>query len=152
MSEIFKKLNLKHQAEILVLNAPRSFEGELIQLGKVTVHESTEQMDTINFALVFVISKNELDAEIKSLLKKVKDDVTLWFAYPKSTSKKYQSEINRDNGWSTLGDAGFEGVRQIAIDEDWSALRFRRIEFIKSFTRDPKRALSLKGRARAINT
>lgn len=26
---------------------------------------------------------------------------------------------------------GFDSVRQIAIDEDWSALRFRRAEFIK---------------------
>ncbi len=26
---------------------------------------------------------------------------------------------------------GFDTVRQVAIDEDWSALRFRRVEFIK---------------------
>jgi hypothetical protein len=29
-------------------------------------------------------------------------------------------------------DAANESVRQVAIDEDWSALRFRRVEFIKS--------------------
>jgi hypothetical protein len=28
--------------------------------------------------------------------------------------------------------AGFDTVRQVAIDEDWSALRFRRVEYIKS--------------------
>ena len=27
--------------------------------------------------------------------------------------------------------AGFDTVRQVAIDEDWSALRFRRLEYIK---------------------
>jgi len=27
---------------------------------------------------------------------------------------------------------GFETVRAVAIDEDWSALRFRRVEFIKA--------------------
>jgi hypothetical protein len=27
---------------------------------------------------------------------------------------------------------GFDALRQIAIDEDWSALRFRRVEFIKA--------------------
>jgi hypothetical protein len=27
---------------------------------------------------------------------------------------------------------GFDTVRQVAIDEDWTALRFRRTEFIKS--------------------
>ncbi len=35
----------------------------------------------------------------------------------------------------TLGAAGFEPVRMVAIDEDWSALRFRRVEHIKKMTR-----------------
>lgn len=55
--------------------------------------------------------------------------------YPKGTSKKYKSEINRDNGWEILAKSGFESVRQIAIDEDWSAMRFRKVEFIKIMKR-----------------
>ena len=43
---------------------------------------------------------------------------------------------------------GFEGVWQVAIDEDWSALRFRRIEYIKKMTRDKKRAMTPAGRAK----
>jgi len=54
---------------------------------------------------------------------------------PQATSKRYKSEINRDTGWQALGQAGFEPVRAVAIDEDWSALRFRRVEFIKTLTR-----------------
>lgn len=27
--------------------------------------------------------------------------------------------------------AGFDTVRQVAIDDDWSTLRFRRVEYIK---------------------
>jgi hypothetical protein len=34
-----------------------------------------------------------------------------------------------------LGAAGFEPVRMVAVDEDWSALRFRRVGFIKTLTR-----------------
>lgn len=55
----------------------------------------------------------------------------LWFAYPKGTSKKYKCDFNRDDGWEPLRKLGFDTVRQVAIDEDWSALRFRRVEFIK---------------------
>ena len=66
----------------------------------------------------------------------------MWFAYPKASSKNYSCEFNRDTGWDALGKAGFEGVRQIAIDDDWSALRFRRVEFIKKMTRNKKRAIS----------
>jgi hypothetical protein len=72
----------------------------------------------------------------------------VWFAYPKGTSKRYRCEFNRDTGWAAVGAAGFEGVRQVAIDEDWSALRFRRPEFIKSLTRDPSRAGSPAGKRR----
>lgn len=151
MESVFKKLNLKHQTEILVLNAPKSFESELLSLVNLTIHDNAEKMDAIDFALVFVITREAVDTAVSELVSKIKGDVTLWFAYPKGTSKKYHSDISRDAGWSALGKAGFEGVRLVAIDEDWSALRFRRVEFIKSIAREPKRALSLKGRARALS-
>jgi hypothetical protein len=49
----------------------------------------------------------------------------VWVAYPKKASRRYGCEFDRDTGWQALGDAGFEPVRQVAIDEDWSALRCR---------------------------
>jgi hypothetical protein len=55
----------------------------------------------------------------------------LWIAYPKGTSKRYACQFNRDSGWDVIRDAGFESVRQVAIDEDWSALRFRRLAYVK---------------------
>ena len=73
-------------------------------------------------------------------------DAIVWFAYPKGTSKRYTCAFNRDTGWKALGDAGFEPVRQVAIDEDWTALRFRRAEFIRSMTR--ARAISKQGKKR----
>jgi hypothetical protein len=38
----------------------------------------------------------------------------------------------------------------VAIDEDWSALRFRRTEFIKNLRRAPERAISKEGRQRVV--
>ena len=46
--------------------------------------------------------------------------------------KRYICEFNRDDGWQVIRGAGFDSVRQVAIDEDWSALRFRRVEYIKA--------------------
>ncbi len=40
------------------------------------------------------------------------------------------------------------GVRQVAIDEDRSALRFRRVEYIKRVKRDASRAVSTEGQTR----
>ena len=73
-------------------------------------------------------------------------------AYPKASSKRYQCEFNRDTGWAAVGVAGFESVRQVAIDEDWSALRFRRTEYVKKLTRDASRMSSEAGKSRARKT
>jgi hypothetical protein len=90
-----------------------------------------------------------VDALAAALCPKAQGDAILWFAYPKGTSKKYRCDFNRDTGWAKLGKAGFEPVRQVAIDEDWSALRFRRVDYIKNFQRDVSRAITPEGRKRS---
>jgi hypothetical protein len=131
MSPIFNKLNLKNQQEILVVNAPASFESELALLHGITVKRDPKKVSVIGFALTFVKKQSELDALSATLAATAEGDALLWFAYPKGTSKNHQCEFNRDNGWSIIRSAGFDTVRQVAIDDDWSALRFRRVEFIK---------------------
>ena len=132
MSSTFEKLNLKNHPTILVLNPPASFEPELAALHAVTVLRALQPLDAIDFSLAFVTTEQQVDTLAKAIAKRAKGDTVIWFAYPKATSKRYKSEINRDTGWQALGHAGFEPVRAVAIDEDWSALRFRRVEFIKS--------------------
>ena len=135
MSSTFEKLNLKSQSEILVLDPPASFEPELATLHGVKVRRNLQELDHIEFSLAFVTTQREVDTLAKAIARRAKGDAVVWFAYPKGNSKRYQSEINRDTGWQALGQAGFEPVRAVAIDEDWSALRFRRVEFIKTLTR-----------------
>jgi hypothetical protein len=139
----FAKLNLKDQAEIVVLNAPASFEPELKSLKGVTVRRDAKGGD-IDFSLAFVTTQKEVDTLGPQVAKKAKGDAVVWFAYPKGSSKKYTSQINRDNGWAVMGKAGFEPVRMVAIDEDWSAVRFRRVEFIKTMNRPDEVRLTKK--------
>jgi hypothetical protein len=127
----FDKLNLKDHKEILVLNVPDSFEGEIYGLRDVRVFRRIEGMKSIAFALSFVTQRAELQRLSRKLAAKADGDAVLWFAYPKGTSKKYSCDFSRDDGWEMLRQAGFDSVRQVAIDDDWSALRFRRVEFIK---------------------
>jgi hypothetical protein len=152
MLSTFEKLNLKDQSQIAVLNAPESFEPELAALDGVKIRRDLQDLDGIGFSLAFVIKQREVDALAKTLAKKAKGDAVVWFAYPKGTSKKYKSEINRDTGWQVLGKAGFEPVRMVAIDEDWSAVRFRRVEFIKTMTRGKEHRMTAQGKARAAKT
>lgn len=147
MTPLFTKLNLGTHCDVLVVNAPDSFEPELAALTGVTVRRDPGPLTAIPFALVFVKAFAEVEAATRWLPKAVGDAV-IWFAYPKGTSKRHRCEFNRDTGWAAVGAAGFEAVRQVAIDEDWSALRFRRTEYIKSLTRAPSRTSSPAGKAR----
>ena len=132
MPTLFQKLNLKDQTEITVLNAPPSFERELAGLTGVGVVRELKMTKSVGFALAFATKQAEVDTLAKALAAKATGDALLWFAYPKSSSKRYQCEFNRDTGWNVLRALGFDTVRVVAIDEDWSALRFRRVEFIKT--------------------
>ncbi len=132
MSKLFKKLNLKDQNEILVLNSPKLFERELDQLQNIQIFRELNQVDRIEFVMAFVQTAEEIESLTESLSGKTPGDPVLWFAYPKKSSKKFKVEINRDRGWEALDQAGFQPVRQVAIDQDWSALRFRRKEQVGS--------------------
>jgi len=131
MPTVFDKLNLKDQPEILVINSPSSFEPELAKLKGVSIQRDPKETKSVEFALAFVTRQTEVDAVSKTLANKLNGDALLWFAYPKGTSKKYKCDFNRDTGWDAIRAAGFDTVRLVAIDEDWSALRFRRNEFIR---------------------
>jgi hypothetical protein len=72
--------------------------------------------------------------------------------YPKGTSKRYKSQIDRDHGWNALGREGFESVRMVAIDEDWSAKRFRRASFVKNMIRPKNYRLTERSKARPAKT
>lgn len=131
MATVFDKLNLGPRREIVVLNAPKSFEPELARLPAITIHHHLESVPQADFWLAFVTQKSEVDKLGPQIAKRAGGDAIVWFAYPKGTSKKYKCDFNRDTGWDALNAKGFETVRSVAIDEDWTALRFRRSEFVK---------------------
>lgn len=136
MNPIFKKLNYKDQKQIYIINAPDSFKKDMDEMKTLTSIKTTlTGAKSIEFFMAFVTKQKELDDLIKKMKSLMIDDGVVWFVYPKGTSKKYTCEFNRDNGWTELGKAGYEPVRAVAIDEDWSALRFRNPAHIKKMTR-----------------
>jgi hypothetical protein len=136
MNTIFKNLNYRDSKTIYVLNAPDSFINATNDMKSIaTVRTTPSASGKIQFIIAFVITQKEVDDFTKALIPLLDDDAIFWFAYPKKASKKYVCEFNRDTGWASLGRQGYEGVRMVAIDEDWSALRFRRAENIKVMTR-----------------
>ena len=142
MPTVFAKLNLKDQKQIVVLDSPESFERELAAWKSVEVIRDLKKAKELTFSLAFVTTQDQVDALARAIAGKAEGDAVVWFAYPKKSSKRYTSQINRDSGWDVFGREGFEPVRMVAIDEDWSAIRFRRAAFIKNMTRGKEHLLS----------
>ena len=147
-SGVFSKLQLKDQQTIVVLDPPGTFEKELNALKGVEV-ERRFTGAKVGFVLAFMTKRAELERFATGLQGRADGDAVVWVAYPKGSSKRYQSDIGRDAGWQELGRLGYEPVRMVAIDHDWTALRFRKAEFIKLLKRSSEHAISRVGKARA---
>ncbi|HXR96363.1 MAG TPA: hypothetical protein VN709_00830 [Terriglobales bacterium] len=139
------KLNLAPQSQIVVLNRPQELPVAQ-RLPGIEISSACPRSGEIRQVLVFVTRLAEVERFAARVAERAAADAVVWFAYPKGGSKRYTCEFNRDSGWQALGEKGYEPVRMIAFDDDWSALRFRRAEFIRNMTR--KRALSAGGKAR----
>jgi hypothetical protein len=148
MNPIWKKLQYKDQDYVSVLNAPASAEQIFREPPKGTqVSFGPAMRLSTPFLVAFATTKSEL-AQYAKLAKRLGPSGVVWVAYPKKSSKEFACEFDRDNGWSDWGAAGFEPVRQIALDGDWTALRFKQVEQIKTLTR--KSAISADGKTRVI--
>lgn len=72
-------------------------------------------------ALVFADDADSLRAILSKQKDQLSQPVTFWIAYPKAN----RTNINRDTLWPMLNEYAMRPIGQIAVDEVWSALRFR---------------------------
>ena len=150
MNPIFKKLNLKEQKEIFVLNSPESFENNILELDTgLKVKHNVSQSDTIEFYIGFAEMQSDLRKMIEGSASQLEGDALYWLCYPKKSSKKFKSDITRDDGWEAIAQYNMEPVKLVSIDEDWSAMRFRKVEYIKVLNRNKKMIISKEGMEKA---
>lgn len=143
MNSILKKLSYKEQNPVLILNPPEEFSSIL--------NEFSTQVDLdikgkYSFIQIFAVESKQAEKLAKKVLKAIDDNALLWFCYPKGTSKKYKSDLKREICANLFASVNYEPVAQIAIDEDWSAMRFKPVDAIKTMKR--KNAVSMKGKKR----
>ena len=110
-----EKLNLRKGMKVRAVGKPAG-----VDLDDVTTTNSN-QADAM---LVFVPSLAEVDALCDPVVEAAMEDRLAWIAYPKAG--QLGTDLNRDILWRHLLKRRIQGVRQIAIDDVWSALRFRR--------------------------
>ena len=110
------KLQIKPGHTVVVLSPPDD-----VELGLDHEGTSTHEADVL---LVFVRSTADLETdEVAHVLEAARQDKLAWVAYPKG--KQLGTDLDRDSLAALLTARGVRPVRQIALDDTWSALRFR---------------------------
>jgi hypothetical protein len=122
-----KKLQLKPGQAVRVLHAPEDLEPALAASGG-----DTPGVDTAGGAggdspapatLVFVTTFAEAEERVGPAVQAAVADELSWVAYPKAG--KLGADLNRDSLAAFMTARGVRPVRQVALDDTWSALRFR---------------------------
>ncbi len=131
MHTVWKKMQVKEQKSFLILAPPKEFDAVLTGSGPGWNVEKREDISplegkTYDTLVIFVTDEKQIHRAADVLRRNAARDSTLvWICYPKKSSKNYKTEIDRDHGWDSVTDLGWKAVRQVAVDNDWSALRFR---------------------------
>ena len=113
---VISKLQIKPDHRAVILGKPTD-----VHLEAEAVGDDAASADAV---LAFVTTSDDLGgADVAAAVAAARRDALAWVAYPKAG--KLGTDLNRDTLAVALSQRGVRPVRQIAIDETWSALRFR---------------------------
>ncbi len=118
---LVKKLGIKENFSAAIINAPAGFTETLDLPPGVKLNSRSPQ--PLDFAMLFVKSKRELDAKFLPCAAKLAPAGMLWISWPKKASGVVTDLT--DNVVRELGLAkGMVDVKVCAVDEVWSGLKF----------------------------
>lgn len=114
---VSSKLQLKSGRRVTVEGLPQ---GVDLELDEAQLHDDAGSADAV---ILFVASAAELGQRGDNVVQAAKRDALAWVAYPKAG--RLGTDLNRDSVARLMIERGVQPVRQVAIDDVWSALRFR---------------------------
>jgi hypothetical protein len=129
MNQLAKKLLIKPNSRWLLYNAPTGYLDSLLPLpdGAEAVFNT---MGSFNGILLFVTNSDELTSELKIIVPILKADTVFWIIYPKKSSN-INTDLAMMSSWDEPAVYGLRPVASAAVNETWTALRFRPIEQAK---------------------
>ena len=112
------KLQIKEGQSVTILHAPAGVHIDLPEGVRRTSSVAGSEV-----VIVFATNRAELGQRADPFVAAARRDALAWIAYPKAG--QLETDLNRDSLWELLRERGIRPVRQVAIDDVWSALRFR---------------------------
>jgi hypothetical protein len=83
-----------------------------------------ERLDQATTAVVFAHDAADLREVLDAHKDQLAAPTAFWIAYQKAN----RADINRDSLWPILAEYGMRPITQVAVDDTWSALRFRTLK------------------------
>lgn len=124
---VAKKLLVKPGQHLALVNAPSHYAAVLAPLPE-GVEVTEGEAGPVDAVHLFVNNMAELERLVVPVLAALPSDGLLWIAYRKG-GVKAGTDINRDILRTTMETThGWRATTLVAIDDAWSAMRFRRVE------------------------
>lgn len=118
MKTLAEKLQLKRGYKVIMKGAGMK---DFPDLQALSLPDANEPAD---FIMLWAENSQALSTLFQEVNAWLKPDSVFWVAYPKKSSGK-TSDLHRDQGWEPLKEAGWRPVSQVAMDDVWTALRFK---------------------------
>lgn len=120
---VARKLGMNPGMRALIISPPAGYLKLLAPLPDgLTV--SSRSGGNYPFVQVFATRLSEINRLAQRLSKHAAPNALVWISYPKKTAK-HKGHLSRDLIRKAMSGAGWRAVSIVAIDEVWSALRFR---------------------------
>ncbi|SFV32378.1 hypothetical protein SAMN05216456_1628 [Devosia crocina] len=127
-TELLHRLQIRAGTRLWLINVPQHVAEEITAGAEVEPVSGDSYYDG---ALACFANPAEVETMVPRILKELPPDGLLWVAYRKGEAGK-AAGLTRDRGWDVLEAGGLRPVRNVALDEEWSALRFRPKEMVKA--------------------
>ncbi len=117
---IAERLQVKGERRLVVMGAPAAVDN------KIGVKKRRGDLSEADVILAFAGDRSHLISTLPRVLSEAPSGAIIWIAYPKLSSK-LAGDLSRDIIHALAPNFGLDTVSQIAIDDDWSALRLKRV-------------------------
>lgn len=131
-SPMAKKLRLAAGHRVAVLNAPEGF-TTLLSPGPADIGTRLAPFQAYDVVQLFVNTADELRRLGPDAMRALKPDGLLWITYPKGGQTRAATDLPATPSWTkrdVLGEitsvTGYKPVAFVAIDANYTALRFKR--------------------------
>jgi hypothetical protein len=123
MNQLAKKLQIKPDSRWLLYNAPANYPDSLTPLpdGAEVVFNTSGDFNGVQ---LFVTNSTQLVSDLKIIVPLLKEDTVFWIIYPKKNSG-IDTDLEMMSSWDSPTQYGLRPVASAAVNETWTALRFR---------------------------